>query len=175
MPHSMHELAIPTKPGLIEALGRLAIAHTHLELILRYTVKTLSELSVTEALDATNRNRISDVRNKIKRLFKEKKPLPSEEVQLDALLGESTRLSQERNDYLHSAWSETESGEALLKQENYQWGPAPSQSEVDHIASSILQLGRKINDARLHGFISQVVKRHKEKSIPRLRSSPDGE
>ena len=157
----MHEFAIPRQPGLLEALGRLAIAHTHLELILRYTVKTLSQMSVTEALDATNRDRISEVRSRIKRLFREKKPLPSEEAQLDALLGASTRLSQSRNDYLHSAWSETESGEALLKQENHQLGPAPSLTQIEQITLEILELTKKINHSRLHGFIHDVVERYK--------------
>lgn len=161
MPHSMHEFAIPRQPGLLEALGRLAIAHTHLELILRYTVKTLSQMSVTEALDATSRDRISEVRSRIKRLFREMKPFPSEEAKLDALLGASSRLSQSRNDYLHSAWSETESGEALLKQENHQLGPAPSIAQIEQITSEILELTKNINQSRLHGFIHDVVERHK--------------
>lgn len=158
----MDKLAIPRQPGLIEALGRLAVAHTHLELILRYAVKTLAGLSVNDALDATNRNPTSEVRNKIKKLFREKKPFPSEETQLEALLGAAQRLSEKRNAFLHSAWSETEAGEAIQKQENHQWGRAPSQAEVDQVTSEILELAKKINDARLTGFICGVVRRHKE-------------
>ena len=92
----MDQLTIPKHPGLLEALGRLAVAHTHLELILRYTVKTLAGLSVKEALDATNRARISDVRRRIRKLFEQKKPLELEKAKLEALLGAATRLSEER-------------------------------------------------------------------------------
>ncbi len=71
-PNAMDQLAIPNHPELLEALGHLAVAHTHLELILRYTVKTLAGLSVKEALDATHRARTSDVRSRIRKLFERK-------------------------------------------------------------------------------------------------------
>lgn len=61
-----HEIKIPRHPGLVEALGHLVIAHTHLELALRYTVKTLAGISVTEALDATSGERISDLRQRVR-------------------------------------------------------------------------------------------------------------
>src|SRR5688572_19517352 len=84
---SKHLLTIPMRSDLLEALGQLAVAHTHLELVLRYTVKTLSGLTVVEALDATNGDRTSDVRSRIRRLFKEKKPTEVELSRLDSLLG----------------------------------------------------------------------------------------
>jgi hypothetical protein len=65
----MEKLTIPRHPELIEALGRLAVAHTHLELIFRYTVKTLAPLTVKEALDATNGEKISEVRKRVRKLF----------------------------------------------------------------------------------------------------------
>jgi hypothetical protein len=37
----MMPLTIPNHPELIEALGRLAMAHTQLELVLGYTVRTI--------------------------------------------------------------------------------------------------------------------------------------
>ena len=110
---SRDRLAIPQSPGLTEAIGRFAIAHTHLELVLRYTVKTLARLPVKEALDATNGERISDLRNRVKRLFVETKPAPSELTRLDALLGAARRLSEKRNTILHSVWSETLAGEVF--------------------------------------------------------------
>jgi hypothetical protein len=111
----MQELAIPQHPGLLEALGRLAIAHTHLELILRYCVKTIAKQSIEEALDATEGDRISDLRNKIKQLFKERRSTALEKNSLDALLGHAKRLSEKRHSYLHRAWSETDAGQAVVK------------------------------------------------------------
>ena len=46
-----HDLTIPTHPELIGALGRLAMAYIHLDIVLKYTFKTLSGMSVKDALD----------------------------------------------------------------------------------------------------------------------------
>jgi hypothetical protein len=122
---TMQELAIPQHPGLLEALGRLAIAHTHLELILRYCVKTIAKQSIEEALDATEGDRISDLRNKIKQLFKERRSTALEKNSLDALLGHAKRLSEKRHSYLYRAWSETDAGQAVVKGEDHRWEPCP--------------------------------------------------
>ncbi len=47
------DLSLPEDPALLEAAGRVALAHGQLELILRMTIKTLAGLSVDEALNAT--------------------------------------------------------------------------------------------------------------------------
>jgi len=156
---SINRLAIPSHPGLTEAIGRLAIAHTHLELTLRYTVKTLAGLSVKDALDATHGERIFDLRKRIRRLFVETKPAASELVKLDALLGAAQRLSENRNRIFHSAWSQTDAGNAVLKREDHHWTPAPSAKEVNGITVQILALVGMINDARLHGFLHDATKK----------------
>lgn len=153
------ELTIPTHPGLIEALGRLAVAHTHLELALRYTVKTLSGVSFDKALDATQGEWTSEVRKRIRRLFIEKKPKQHELVKLDALLGKARRLTDQRNDYLHTAWSVSKAGEPIVKMGDHSWGPAPSNAEVERVAAEIGALGGELNYERLHGFIDEVAKR----------------
>ena len=164
----MHSLTLPNHPKLHEALGRLAIAHTHLELILRYTVKTLSGSSGRVGLDDTMKKRISALRKRIKKLFKQKGPSVIEKNSLDALLEQAKRLSETRNSYLHKAWSETEAGQAVLKGESQQWEPAPSEADVEHVASEILELGQTINHARQYGFIHEVVERHKGSSLTHL-------
>jgi hypothetical protein len=152
-------LNMPTDPGLLQALGQLAIAHTQLELMLRYTVKTLSGQSLGDALDATSQDRISDLRERIKQLFRELKPTAQEKCQLDALLQKAKLRSDKRNGYLHSTWSATHDGQALMKGERHLWGPAPSQHDVEKITLEILTLCKQLNEARLHGFISKVVTR----------------
>lgn len=157
MSDAMDKLSIPRHTDLVEAVGRLAIAHTHLELILRYTVKTIAGLSVKEALDATFEEHISDVRKRVRKLFMEKKPQASNVSKLDALLGEAQRLSEKRNEFLHSAWSETEAGKTILKGEDYKWKEAPNKLQVDKVTAEILKLVEKINTARLNGFINDVL------------------
>jgi hypothetical protein len=156
---SMHILTVPNRSELHKVLGRLAIAHTHLELILRYCVKTIAKQSVEEALDATEGDRISDLRIKIKQLFKERGATALERNSLGALLGRAKLLSEKRHAYLHRTWSETPEGQAVVKGEDYQWEPAPSDAELERVASEILALGEKLNHERRHGFIQEVVQR----------------
>jgi len=73
-PNFMSYLTVPNQPTLMEALGRLAIAHTHLELMLRYCVKTIADQTIQEALDATEGDRLSDLRVRVKQLFIERRP-----------------------------------------------------------------------------------------------------
>src|SRR5262249_52943721 len=150
---------IPQHPELIAALGRLAVAHTHLELALRYTVKTLTGLSVQKGLDVTHRESMSKVRKRIRRLFVEKKATQQEIAKLDALLNESWRLSDIRNDYLHSAWSVSEAGLPIIKLENHSWGPAPTAKQVEDAAKNLASLGAEINYERSDGFIFSALKR----------------
>jgi len=90
----MHVLSIPSDQELVMALGELVIAHTQLELILRYTVKTVSGCSVSEALDATSQDRTTNLRERNKQLFKEHKATPTEKVRPDALLTRARRLTE---------------------------------------------------------------------------------
>jgi restriction endonuclease Mrr len=159
MSHSMHRLTVPNRPQLLEALGRLAIAHTHLERILRYTVKTLSGLSGPKSLDPTKRKPISDLRKRIKKRFKKHHPTAAETYRLDELLEKTKLLSGKRNSYMHRAWSETEAGQVILHEEDLRLGAAPPEAAIERVASEILALSKQINDARLHGFIHDVVQR----------------
>jgi len=168
MPSSMQSLNVPNRPKLLEALGRLAIAHTHLERILRYTVKSLSGLSGTKSLDPTRRKPISDLRKRIKKRFKKHKPSAAETYRLDELLEKAKILSGRRNSYMYRAWSETEAGQAITHGEELQLEAAPSEAVIERVASEILALGKKINDARLHGFIHDVVQRQPPKELENL-------
>ena len=159
MSSSMHKLTVPNRPELLRALGRLTIAHTHLERILRYTVKTLSGLSGPKSLDPTKRKSISFLRKKVKRLFKQNNPSAAEKSRLDELLEKAKLLSEQRHSYLHRAWSEAPEGQAVLHGEGLQVEAAPSEAAIERVASDILALAKKINYARLHGFIHDVVLR----------------
>ena len=159
MSSAMHKLTVPNRPELLRALGRLTIAHTHLERILRYTVKTLSGLSGTKSLDPTKRKPISFLRKKVKRLFKKNNPSAAERSRLDELLEKAKLLSEQRHSYLHRAWSETPEGQAVLHGEGLQVEAAPSEAAIERVASDILALAKKINYARLYGFIHDVVQR----------------
>jgi hypothetical protein len=102
------------------------------------------------------------VRRIIRKLFKELRPSPSEQIELESLLGAADRLTKKRNDFLHSAWSQTDAGITVLKGEDHQWETAPSESDIDQVTSEIFALAQKINQARLDGLIYRVAERPKK-------------
>lgn len=131
-------------------------------------MKSLSGLSGPKGLDPTRRNPISDIRNRIKKRFKKHNPSATEISRLDELLEKAKLLSGKRNSYLHRAWSETEAGQAILHGEDLQLEAAPSEAVIERVASEILALRKKINDARLHGFIHDAVQRQPPKEMEDL-------
>ena len=51
----MMMLAVPGDTQLLQAVGEVAILHGHLDYILRVTIKTVADVSLQQALDATAR------------------------------------------------------------------------------------------------------------------------
>jgi hypothetical protein len=152
-------LAMPTDPDLVMALGQLAIAHTQLELVLRYTIKQLSGLELKEALDGTAEDRMPDLRTRIKRLFKDKKATQTETLKLNALLLKANQLTEKRNDYLHAVYTRTPEGRALMKDVDHVWGAAPTADQVQEVTNALLTLYKTLNNARRNGFIAEVGRR----------------
>src|SRR5438445_745732 len=99
------DLSLPSIPGLLEAAGRVALAHGQLELMLRMTIKTLGNVKVKEALDATASSKNWELRKQIISLFNGKTKDPALRLKLRAILGACERLSDKRNRLLHNAWA----------------------------------------------------------------------
>lgn len=63
-------LNLPGDEETLAAAGAVVLSHEQLELTLRMTIKTLSGLNVKEALNATDDLKNWQLRNEVKRLFK---------------------------------------------------------------------------------------------------------
>ena len=168
----LHRLTVANQPTLLQALGGLAVAHTHLERILRDTAHTLSRPSGSTSLESTKRKGVSFLRKKIKRLFKKLDPTVAEKSQLDELLEKAKLLSEKRHLYLHRAWSQTPEGMLILNRERLSVETAPTEAAINRVTSDLLALGKKLNHARLHGFIHDVMQRQPP-SVSTLSEAPD--
>lgn len=158
-------MRIPSDPKLLQAAGKVAIAHGHLEHILRMMVKTLARLDIDSALYATQNVGVSELRNTVKKLFKS---VCSDEVpkqKLAALLGRSAVLTKKRNELIHRAWGQTDDDAWVVKGEHHDWGAPPTPDELESLAAEIADVTSRINTERLEGFIRDAVSR-----APRLRT-----
>jgi len=121
------------------------------------TYKTLSNLAVKEALDATAGMKNWQLRDETKKLFNQHTRDRVLRARLQAILGECRRLSERRNDLIHNAWAIAGDGSAVVKSPDHQWMPAPTSEDLNQLALEITELTERLNRERLHGFIQDVV------------------
>jgi len=86
-------LLLPTDERLLGALGRIAILNSHLERVLRMTIKSIENMTSEQALDATRRLGARELRKIIIKLAKKKLGEGSELMRLRAIIGRAERAA----------------------------------------------------------------------------------
>lgn len=151
-------LDFPDEPGLLEAAGKVALAHGQLELMLRMTIKSLDGLDVRDALTLTHNMKNWQLRKAIEDKFCKRTRDPALHARLRTILRECKDLSDHRNLLLHNAWAIAFDGSIVTKGETHAWGPAPNADELTTLATKIKQCVAILNEARLVGFIKDVCR-----------------
>ena len=126
----MISIALPGDHELWEAIGLVAIRHAQLDHMLRMTVKSVEGLSVKEALDATDLQGSKELRERVRRLIKKKLGEGSALVRIDALLARCRRVTQKRNELLHSMWGTDRDGNPVTIGGDHFVRSAPTASEL---------------------------------------------
>lgn len=114
---------IPSDKDLLAAIGEVALRHEHLNHILRMTIKTLARLDIDEALDATAYDSSSQLRERIKKLARQRLGEGEPLIKLQALLERCKRATEKRNDLVHSVWGKELDGEPARKGSGHEWRP----------------------------------------------------
>lgn len=148
---------VPADKDLLAAIGEVALRHEHLNHILRMTIKTLARLDVKEALDATAYDSSSQLRERIKKLARQRLGEGEPLLKLQALLERCKRGTEKRNDLIHSVWGKELDGEPARKGSGDEWGPLPTVSELHDLAERLSQLTSQLNEARLEGFLHEAL------------------
>jgi hypothetical protein len=157
-PPPFRYLRLPDDLELLAAVGRVALRHGHLELILRRTVKTLTEVSVEEGDAATARDSPSALRKRIKTLARRRLGECQALVKLQALLHQSERVTRKRNDFLHGYWAHELDGSPGRVGDDG-WSALPTVAQLDELAKQIELVTNTLNAARLdEGFLSEALK-----------------
>jgi hypothetical protein len=149
---------VPADRELLAAYGELSLRHEHLTHILRMTVKTLASLEVLEALDATAYEGASALRERIRKLARQRLGEGRPLLQLQALLERCKRASQRRNELVHSVWAKEPDGEPTLRSNDHIWRDLPSVQQLQELSSEIHELTQSLNQARLEGFLEEALK-----------------
>lgn len=162
-PMRMMKFHVPDDPALLAVLGTISLCHSHLDHVLRMMIKTLTEVTVEEALDATVFEGSASLRNRIKKLAKRRLGDGTALVQLQALLERCRRATEYRNDLIHSIWAQdADGGDAAVRTGDHDWKPLPTIDELDALSDELRSLAYELNTARLDGFLSEALSKDNE-------------
>jgi hypothetical protein len=157
-------LSLPEDKALLEAAGRAALAHAHLEHVLRLTIKTLSGMRQRDTLITMNKVSVHNVREVIQHLFAEKVQNKGWKLQrakdakaiLAKMLDKAAKASGRRNKCIHRPWAKDQNGQLYSKNDAHQWSSPPTAADLKKLANDILEVASEFSEARLEGIIFQI-------------------
>lgn len=150
---AMVQLGIPTEPALLQALGRLAVAHGNLEMVQIMCLKTLNGLAPDEALEQLRGKRAADIRDRIQKIVAERIG-PGEKAaakELKELLLDARCASRRRNEYLHRFWACRGADAWVTSPDESLWEPLPAVEVIEDLTRFILATTARLNAERFDG------------------------
>jgi hypothetical protein len=154
---AMMYFAVPADRELLAAFGEVTLRHEHLNHILRMTIKTLTRLSVNEALDATARDGSALLRDRIRKFARQRLGQGEPLLRLQAIIERCSRATDTRNDLVHSVWAKELDGETVRRNSTHGWQATPTVEELRSLAEEIASLTAELNHARLEGFLHEAL------------------
>ena len=147
---------VPDDKELLAAFGEMALRHEHLNYILRMTIKTLAKLTPQEALDATVNEGSRQLRERVRKLARQRLGEGPSLLKLQALMQRCQRVTDKRNEMVHSVWAKELDGEAKLRNADTS-RPQPTRQELTDLSDEIRDLTISLNQARLEGFLLEAL------------------
>jgi HAMP domain-containing protein len=83
---------------------------------------------------------------------------------LEAILERAAKLTDKRNDLLHSLWAHESDGSPVIRDEvTYIFKEIPSIDELEALAQSLAEITEELNHARRKGFLHEALEAKKKK------------
>jgi hypothetical protein len=92
---------VPEEGKILEALGAIALLHTHLDRALQLTIKSLTGITVRQAVDATAYEGSRTLKGRVRKLARMRLGEGTALVKLQALMRQCERATERRNDLVH--------------------------------------------------------------------------
>ena len=155
---------VPADRALLAALGEMALRHEHLSHVLRMTIKSLANLRPEEALDATAYDGSRQLRERVRKLARQRLGEGEPLLKLQALLERCNRATDKRNELMHGIWAQELDGEPVRRGNDHTLHPLPTVPELEALSHEIDDLTKTLNTARLEGFLAQAMAKHAPKT-----------
>src|SRR3989344_993993 len=144
---------VPQDQQLLAALGEVTLRHEHLNHILKMTIKSIARLTPAEAVDATQYDSSRTLRERIRKLARQKLGEGEPLLKLQALLARAGRLTEQRNVLTHGLWAKELDGDPGVMGAPGELRPLPLVDELKSLSKEIEALTEELNLARLEGFL----------------------
>jgi hypothetical protein len=143
---------LPKDERLLATIGTIALRHAQLDNALRMTVKDLAGVTKQEGLDATARQGSRELRERVRKLGRKRLGEGEALVRLDALLQRAARVTERRNQLLHSVWGRDTDGRGdYFRAEDHSFQPAPEVKELEKLLIELTSLLADFLDAARSG------------------------
>jgi hypothetical protein len=156
---------IPDDQELLAALGKVTLQNEHLNHILKMTIRSLANLTPQEAIEATQYEGARLLRERIRKLAKQRLGEGQPLLKLQALLTRAGHLTDKRNKLTHGIWAKDLDGDPGIMEVFGELQPLPLVVELDNLASEIQDLTVELNRARLEGFLSVAIEQKKQSKM----------
>jgi hypothetical protein len=153
----MISFQIPQDKDLLAAFGEVALRHEHMNYILKMTIKSLTDITIEEALAATKCESSRQLRERIKKLAKQKLGEGNPLLKIQAIINNCEQLTNKRNEFVHGLWVSELDGDAYVRDALGENRPLPTVQELTELAKEIEKLTNKLNSERLEGFLHQAL------------------
>lgn len=144
---------LPEDQDLLAALGKVALRHEQLNHALKMTIRSFTNITPQEVLDATQHEGTRTLRERIKKLAKKRLGEGEALLKLQALLVRAGRLTDKRNELTHSVWSKELDGEASIQIAPEKLHPIPTVGELEQLAEDIKSITDELIHARFDGYL----------------------
>ena len=148
---------VPEDRELLAALGEIALRHEHLNHILKMTIKSLADVTPQEAISATRYEGSRQLRERVRKLARSRLGEGPGLIRLQALVSDCEQVTEARNRLVHGLWAKELDGDPQLRDAFGEFGPVPTVDELRALATDIESVTRKLNDARLFGFLAEAL------------------
>jgi hypothetical protein len=127
------------------------------------TIKSLTELTIREAIDGTARYSSRELRELVRRLARKRFGEGEILLRLQAILLRSAQVTEKRNNLLHSVWAHELDGDPVIRGRDHDFQPIPEIHELEAVADEISRVTDELNGARLKGFLSEAIEATRDK------------
>jgi len=149
---------LPQDQRILAAIGKIALRHGQLDYQLRMVVRTLANVTIAEARDATALQGSSELRRRVRRHARRRLGESEAMVRLDALLERSRRASDRRNELLHGLWAQELDGRPLIQNKYQYFEPIPTLDNLEDLATELFNVAQALVESCLvGGFVHRAL------------------